>query len=383
MKTSFSLVILLCVVLNLNAQTINKTIESTVFGTEREFKIQLPRNYNPDAKRSYPLVVVLDGDYLFEPVAGNVDYQAYWEDIPDCIIIGVNQNETRNEDFLYDKETFLPADSGTSFHEFIEQELVPYVEDNYGASNYKMIVGHDLGANFINYFLLKEQPIFRAYVALSPNYTTEMVNKLQERLSTLKQETFYYLATADADVNVYKTTILEANNRFKAIKNLKLQYKFNNFKDANHYSLVGQGIPKALNKIFALYKPINSKEYKEKILVFEGSPYDYLVKKYADIEYFYGFKKPLIENDIRAIAAASNKKDAIESLEKLAELIRIEFPNSMLGAYYMGMFHEKDGDLKKALLRYKSGLTLEPSQYIDKELMLQKMYDVQDAMKND
>ena len=54
----------------------------------------------------------------------------------------------------------------------------------------------------------------------------------------------------------------------------------------------------------------------------------------------------------------------------------------MLSAYYMGMFYEKEGNLKQALLRYKSGLLLEPSQYIDKELMLEKMYDVQDAIND-
>jgi hypothetical protein len=67
-------------------------------------------------------------------------------------------------------------------------------------------------------------------------------------------------------------------------------------------------------------------------------------------------------------------------LEKLAKLVNKEFPKSMLGAYYMGMYYERDGNLRKALLRYKSGLLLEPSQYIDKEMMLEKMYEVQDAL---
>ncbi|WP_296317969.1 alpha/beta hydrolase [Winogradskyella sp. UBA3174] len=382
MKKFSPLVILLFIVSNLNAQAIYKTLESSILGSKRELKIQLPRNYDPEAKRSYPLVLVLDGDYLFEPVAGNIDYQAYWEDIPDCIIVGVNQDKTRDVDFFYDNETFFPVDGGADFYEFLAQDVLPYMEDNYGVSNYKMIVGHDLGANFANYFLFKDKPIFRAYVALSPDFAPEMVNRLQERLQTLKQETFYYLATADADIRVLKTAIVEADNKFKTIENSKLHYKFNNFEDANHYSLVGQGIPKALNEIFALYKPINGKEYNEKVLTFEGSPYDYLIKKYEDIEYFYGFKKPLIENDIRAIAAACNKKDDLESLEKLAKTIKKKFPGSMLGAYYMGMYHEKEGNLKKALLRYKSGLSLDPSQYIDKEIMLEKMYEIQDAMKN-
>ncbi len=209
-----------------------------------------------------------------------------------------------------------------------------------------------------------------------------MINRIQQRLPTLEQETFYYLATSDADVERLRNAIIECNTKLSSIENAKLHYKFDDFDDANHYSLVGRGIPKALNEIFALYKPINGKEYNEKVLTYEGSPYDYLIKKYADIEYFYGFEKKLIENDVRAIAAACNKRDDLESLEKLAKLVKKEFPESMISAYYLGMYYEKEGNLKRALQRYKSGLLLEPSQYIDKEMMLEKMYEIQDSLKN-
>lgn len=382
MKNFYTLIICCFLALNLKAQSIYKTIDSYKLEGERELKIQLPRNYDPEEKRTYPLIVVLDGDYLFEPVAGNIDYQAYWDDIPDCIVVGIKQGATREDDFFYDDETFFPAHDGAAFYEFIAAELLPYIEDNYKASNFRIIIGHDMSANFINYYLFKDEPLFRAYVALSPDLAPNMKTRLQQRLSILTKETFYYMATADADVLALRTSIVESDSIIKTVQNEKLHYKFDDFEDANHYSLVGRGIPKALNEIFGLYKPINSKEYNEKVLTFEGTPYEYLIKKYEDIQYFYGFEKKLIENDIRAIAAACNKKDDIESLEKLSKLIKKEFPDSMLSAYYLGMYYEKTGNLKRALQRYKSGLLLEPSQFIDKEIMLEKMYDMQEEMDN-
>ena len=382
MKKFYIIVSICLVAFNINAQAIYKTIDSYKLEGKRELKIQLPRNYDPEAKRMYPLVLVLDGDYLFEPVAGNIDYQAYWEDIPDCIVVGIKQGKTREDDFFYDDESYFPAHEGADFYEFMAAELLPYIEGNYNASDFRIIVGHDLGANFINYYLFKDEPLFRSYVSLSPDLAPEMVNRLKERLSVLHEETFYYMATADADVKALRNAIIECDASIKTVENPKLHYKFDNFEDANHYSLVGRGIPKALNEIFALYKPINGKEYNESLLTFEGTPYDYLIKKYEDIEYFYGFEKKLIENDIRAIAAACAKKDDLESLEKLSKLVKKEFPNSMLSAYYLGLYNEKKGNLKKALQRYKSGLLLEPSQFIDKDVMLEKMYDIQDEMKN-
>jgi predicted alpha/beta superfamily hydrolase len=382
MKKFCTLVLICLFGLNLKAQAIYETIDSYKLDGKRELKIQLPRNYDPEAKRTYPLVLVLDGDYLFEPVAGNLDYQAYWEDIPDCIVVGIKQGKTREDDFYYDDNTFFPAHEGADFYEFIAAELLPYIEDNYSLSNFRILVGHDLGANFINYYLFKDEPLFRAYIALSPDFAPEMENRLQKRLVILQEETFYYMATADEDAKVLRNAIVECDVKLKSIENPKLHYKFDDFEDANHNSLVGRGIPKALNEIFSLYKPINVKEYNEKVLTFEGSPYDYLIKKYKDIEYFYGFEKKLIENDIRAIAAACKKKNDLESLEKLAKLVKKKFPESMLSAYYLGMYYEKGGDLKKALQRYKSGLLLEPSQFIDKEIMLEKMYEIQDAIND-
>lgn len=381
MKTFITVVFALLLALPTHSQALYETFESGKLEGSRQLKIQVPRNYDPEEKTEYPLILILDGDYLFEPVAGNVDYQSYWEDIPDCIVVGISQAATRTDDFFYDDQTFFPAHEGADFFEFVTMELMPYLEDNYNISDFKIAVGHDLSANFLNYYLFKSPPLFRAYVLMSPDFAPEMESRLLQRIPGLEEETFYYLSTADNDIDALKETIESFHKRLDTISNEKLYYQFDLFEDANHYSLVGRSIPKALNQIFKLYKPISAAEYKEKILEYEGSPYDYLVKKYEDIEYFYGFEKKLIENDVRAIAAASNKKDDLESLEKLARLVKKEFPDSMLSAYYSGMYQEKSGNLKRALQRYQSGLLMEPSQFIDKEVLLEKMYELQDELK--
>lgn len=382
MKKTLLFVFAILFSFNSNAQAIYEDFESEKLAETRKLKIQLPRNFDVEYKYGYPLVVVLDGDYLFEPVAGNIDYQAYWEDIPDCVIVGIKQSKTRDLDFLYDEYSFFPTQDGADFYEFIGQELLPYMKVNYNTSDFRIIVGHDLSANFINYFLFKELPLFKAYISLSPDLAPEMSSRLQERLSTLTEQTFYYTATADADIKQLRQDILELDNKLKNIENEKIRYKFDDFTDATHYSLVGRGIPKALNDIFYLYKPISRKEYDEKVLTYEGSPYEYLMKRYDDIKLFYGFEKQVVENDIRAIAAASKKKDDLDSMQNISQLANKEYSNSMLSAYYSGMYHEMAGNLKKALRRYQAGLLLEPSQFVDKDLLLDKMYDLEQELKN-
>lgn len=376
MKFVVQLIALFFLCSNLSAQAIYETFYSSKLDQEREIKLQLPRNYNAEEKVAYPLVLVLDGDYLFEPVAGNIDYQSYWDDMPGCIVVGINQSETRETDLEYSDDLQLPTRNSAAFFEFISMELLPYLEGKYALTPFRVIVGHDLSANFLNYYLFKDTPLFRAYIAISPDFAEETPSRLVERLPMVQNETFYYLATSDADIKVLRKSILEADIKLKSIVNNKIHYKFDDFDDANHYSLVGRAIPKALNTIFANFKPINALEYKEKVLKFSGSPFDYLKKKYDDIEYFYGFKKPVIENDLRAIAAASKKKNDIESLEKLGKLAQKTYPDSMIGAYYLGIWYEASGKPKKALQRFQSALLLSPSQFIDKDVLLDKIYQI-------
>lgn len=375
-KISFLLMFLITSAMG--AQVIYQPFDSERLGESRELKIQLPRNYNPEEKSQYPLIIVLDGDYLFEPFAGNADYQAYWGEMPKAVVVGVNQRNSRDKDLFYDKEIYFPAHEGASFFEFIGMELIPYIESKYNVSNFRIVAGHDLSANFINYYLFKDHPIFRAFILLSPDLAPEMGVRIQERLSTIKTDTFYYVATADNDIGDLKEKIGAHNALMGALSNPKVHYRFDDFQDADHYSLVGLGIPKALNEIFSLYKPINKQEYTDLVLTYPEGPFKYLEKKYADIKFFYGFEKKVVENDIRAIAAAAKKNEDRDALKDLARLARKEFPDSMISAYYTGMYYEYENNLKKALHNYQSGLLLNESDFISKDMLLDKIYEIKD-----
>ncbi|MBT8255282.1 MAG: esterase family protein, partial [Bacteroidia bacterium] len=109
----------------------------------RRLKIQLPRDYEENVDKVYPIVLVLDANYLFEPVAGNVDYFGYWEDMPESIVVGVMQGDTRYDDCNYDDTNFMPAEQGADFFEFLGLELMPYIDSSFRTAKFTIIVGHD------------------------------------------------------------------------------------------------------------------------------------------------------------------------------------------------------------------------------------------------
>ena len=358
------------------AQTIYEEFESYKLGERREIKIQLPRNYEENIEKSYPLFIVLDGDYMFEIVAANVDYYSYWEDMPEAIVVGINQIDTRNDDCYYSEQNDLPIETGANFFEFIGMELLPHLNSTYRTENFRVVVGHGETANFINYFLLKPKPLFQAYIAISPSLAPSMNNYISQRLQQYETKLFYYLATATNDIKSIKKDTEALNATIASIDNKNISYHFDNFEGATHYSAPAHAIPKALESIFYVFQPISKKEYKENILTLETSPVDYLLEKYKVISELFGIEKQILINDVKAIAAAIKKKEQWEYFEDLGKIVRKEYPETLLGNYYLARFYEETGKPKKAMRTYKGAYGLEEIGGITIDIMLEKAGEI-------
>ena len=361
---------------SLFAQTQYEYIESDRLGS-RELKIQLPRNYVENAEKFYPLILVLDGDFLFEIVAGNVDYTSYWDDMPEAIVVGVNQVGTRPDDLFISDATFFPTQDGAKFYEFLGAELVPFLEENFRVGDFKVAVGHGESANFINFFSFRKAPLFQAYIALSPSMSPYMDTNLTERLTDLKSPLFYYMSTASEDFREQRKEISELNTKLEVIESDNLFYKFDNFDGLDHYGLVNTSIPNALQHTFLIYQPISRSEYKNHILTMETSPVDYLIEKYEMIETFFGIEKQILLNDFRAIATAIIKNEQFEYFKDLGKLAREYYPESLLQNYYMGRFYEATGNPKKAMKAYREAYIYQEIDGITKDDLLERADRIQ------
>ena len=364
--------LLFCCQTHIKAQVKYETFQSEKLGEARELKIQLPRGFDSNSDKNYALFIVLDGDYMFETVAGNVDYFSYWEDIPEAVVVGINQFEKRFDDCMYSEQNSLPIENGASFFEFIGAELLPYLEKNYHSRGFKVIIGHGETANFINYYLLKSNPLFQGYIAISPNLAPNMIEYLPESLNKTEKKIFYYLANTNNDSSSIKKMSNALNTDIAAIENEHLFFNFKNFDTPSHYSLPAHAIPNGIEYIFKTFQPISKKEYKDVVLKLETSPITYLEEKYKTIYELYGIKKQITINDFKAIAAAIEKNKTFEYYEDLGKIARKQYPETVLSGYYTGRFHEETGNPKKAIQTYQSASLLNEIAGITKDLVLEK-----------
>ncbi|MDB9755033.1 alpha/beta hydrolase-fold protein [Winogradskyella sp.] len=354
-----TLILLTCLLtLPAIAQIRYKEINSSQLNVARQLKIKLPKNYDPSSDLKHPLIIVFDGDYLFEPVAGQVDFQTYFDDMPGSIIVGVVQGEDRYYDGYCDEITGLPKEAGLRFHNFISGELIPYLDNNYNTSKFRVAVGHDLMGNFINSYLFKDKPLFQAYVSISPDLSGNVKDYLGQRLEFFKDDIFYYMATSDNDMPNIRKAVLEADLQISEVKNQFLTYYFDDFKNETHYTLVTSAISRSFDKIFELYKPLREKELEEKVVPYEGTLDNYLVERYDRIEKLFGIKKGIPKAEFQKVIKIAEQRKDLESLEKIGKLAKKLYPESLLGTYYLAQHAEKIGKTKKAKKLYETALTL-------------------------
>ncbi|AIY12372.1 alpha/beta hydrolase [Cellulophaga baltica] len=361
-----------------NAQVTQEIFESFKLQERRDVQYYIPENYTQEKK--YPLIIVLDAEYMFENVVATAKFYSRFHGMPEAIIAGVNQSKDneRYQDCAFDEATGLPSDSSKLFFEFLGMELIPYLETSYNTAPFKMIVGYDITANFSNYYLFKEDSLFNSYVSISPTLAPEMETRVPARLSAMEKTIFYHLIT-DGEKAKKDTQTPILNTAIKAIEKENLHYFYDEYKDADHISVATYSIGKAFDDVFTMFKPISPTEYKTQILTSEEPVFDYLSNKYEMIEKLFGFRKSVDLNDIMAIYAASRKKEDFESLKPLADLCKKEYPETMLGFYFEGEYLEQMGEPKKALRTFEKAFGMEEIDFLTKDMALEKI----DALKAD
>ena len=357
---------------SLYVSRINDTILSKYLNEKRPIEIQLPRSYDNNPDKKYPLIVVLDGDYMFNIVAGSVDYLSYWGDIPENLIVGINQKETRFKDSsVLDNITHTPITSTASFYDFIVNEIIPYFSKNYRISNFRVILGQERTANFANFFLLKKNPVFQAVVAISPKMSKNMNSYLSENLSKTNSKIVYTLSSSKKDFESIYKNVSELKNSLDSVSNKNLKFESLIFDEENHYILPSLSVPKSIRSTYSMYSDIDKIEYDSIISNLKISPIDYLTNRYKLIKDFYDVDKTISMNDFMAIEEYIEENEFFDLYNDLSQLAKQEYPGTILPSYYRGRFIEETGDPEKAMYIYRSAYNMKEVKGLTKEYLLE------------
>ncbi len=144
------------------------SINSKELNENRKIIIKLPQGYD-ETKKSYPVIYRLDGDIdLFSETIGTINRLAYIDElIPEMIVVMI-ENTNRNRDMMPTKTGFFDTEPGAEkFKNFIESELVPYINKSFRTTNEKILCGQSLSAIFTLYYFLTNTNSFDSYIVCS------------------------------------------------------------------------------------------------------------------------------------------------------------------------------------------------------------------------
>ena len=148
------------------------TINSVILNELRTVVVQLPKSYQANADKVYPVIYRLDGAGNIPLISVVMDRLQNNNRAPEVIIVAIeNTNRLRDLYPTVNKEPQGPVGEGggaAKFLAFIEQELMPLINKSYRTHNFNVIAGGSAAGVFALYTMQANPELFQAHIAYSP-----------------------------------------------------------------------------------------------------------------------------------------------------------------------------------------------------------------------
>ena len=233
-------------------------IGSSIVGQDYQIKIRLPEDYS-STTTLYPVLYLLDGDHAFAMATDIAQYLIYGQHIPDLIIVspaygskktpeygGTNMRNRDLAPFPTPHADVTPG--GAQYIEFLQQELIPFVESNYRvAPADRTLWGYSFGGIFALYALFHKPDLFQRYI---------IVDGFDEK--HFEMEEMYVAQHTDLPIRLFMSAppgqwgsnlskLLDTLNRHGYAN---FRSEFAQLNDIGHFAVGAEGLTKGLVSVF-------------------------------------------------------------------------------------------------------------------------------------
>lgn len=338
-------------------------------GETRDVFIRLPRGYaeeeGPNAAR-YPVLYLLDGGDYFEPFAGVVQYLTMYDMIPELIVVAVPHGDRMNE------LTFSPSNEengnwptsggAESFQRFLEEELIPAIDESYRTHPFRILAGHSLGGLFAVESMARSPHLFQATIALSPSVYWNQFEWLRNAATLFDGITswrhFLFISGEQKDEEETRR-LAEFQSLVEAQAPEGFEYHYACYPEENHASVALPALYQDLKQLFAGWSP-------------EGEAWslgpDKVKAHFQGLSDRYGFPVPIPEDYLVGHALHGlQRHEAPDEAILLLELCLSLYPNSADAHEGLGEAYEWKGDRDQAEWHYLKALEIDPGHELAKK----------------
>ena len=230
---------------------VGKTISlpSTILNQDREFQIYLPEDYDT-SKEKCPVIYVFDSQKYFLNAVAYQQNLRFVDETPGYIVVGIKTKDNERSK-LYNSES-------TTFSNYLEKELVPYIDKTYRTlPKERVFFGWQRAAAFGIEVLASKPNLFKGYFIASPTFlSTQRISNIGNMLDkTTSLDNYLYFTLGDVEAwSLDNTNALAKVLKEKAAK--KMKWKYDLFTNENHYSTTIITMNNGLKTFFKEYPPI-------------------------------------------------------------------------------------------------------------------------------
>ncbi len=352
---------------NNNDIVIGKSISyySTVLNEERTIFIACPENYNENENR-YTVLYTMDGERYFRYTVALVQFLAQTGRIPQMIVVGI-PNTVRSRDFSYKRTADKPLMGADYFIRFLKEELIPFVDQNYRTTSYRIIKGWCATGIFCIYILFDQPDLFNAYIASSPYLVEDagFIFQLVEDFpkNGLKSREFLFMAVAEQDRPDAKAEI----PKFAALLEEKeingLEWQLMNLDKEDHYTIDLRTF------YFGLETLYSELIYPRKLV--EGG-IESARNKIKALSAKYGLEGYFPEDMLTEMGYHLLNQECFQDAVTIFKIQVETYPNSWNAYDNLGEAYMMNGDHKHAIQYYQKSLKMNPEN-INAVKMLEKL----------
>jgi hypothetical protein len=219
------------------------------------FRITLTYQGKPAKGKRYSTVYYLDADLRSGKTLRKLLAEEQRPIAEPRLFVGIGHigvfQKRRRRDFIppsLKKGEALPGKSpyrghADRFYLFLQEELLPLMENRYGADTVRTLVGHSFGGLFVCYSLLRTDRMFQRYCALSPSLWVNRRNifAYEARLAahTNQLPVFLYLSAGKKErLNRILPGVRRLNQRLRRRQYMGLHLGYAEHRGRAHHSQV-------------------------------------------------------------------------------------------------------------------------------------------------
>jgi len=352
------------------------TIHSNILKEDRRILIYAPKDSaNPEKK--YPVIYVLDADNHF---AQMVEYAKYLSRqdvsvIPRLIVIGIT-NTNRNRDLTPSQSNFdysgkpdttvnspyKNSGGNEQFLQFIQKELMPYVNSNYKTQPYRIFAGHSFGALTTINCLINYPEMFDAYIAVSPSFwwdqkfLLKLADQKLKAESTLLKTLFFSNGNEDSSSpgSPFHANVLKFDSLLNKRKIKGLDFEYLSYPLESHMTVPIKSYYDGLRFIYRHWalSAVKDEEANAEIIMkhYNGLSQRFGYTILPDEAYINNWAQWLVKNP-RTLNNGIN----------LLEMNTNNFPSSSSAFTSLGDAYAMKGEKQNAIIAYKKAIELNPT----------------------